>query len=81
MEREEKKAMVFSRGWMMEKGYNFSFFFCEVMQVEVVFCVVLGFRWQSSLIIEHLSPFDLQFARAHSPSVPSTRHAAAVNLQ
>lgn len=35
------------------------------MQVEVVFvCLVLKFRWQSSLITEHLSASELQYARA-----------------
>lgn len=48
------------------KGYNF--LFCEVMQVEVVFvCVVLTFRWQSSLIIKRLSPSELQFACQYHP--------------
>lgn len=70
---------------MMEKEYNFVFWRgggCEVLQVEVVFvCVVLRFWWQSSVIIEHLSPLELQFAQAQSLSARSAPHAAAVNLQ
>lgn len=55
------------------------FFFCEVMQVEVVFvCLVLKFWWQSSLITEHLSASELQFAPGLSAL--SAPHAAAVNL-
>lgn len=57
---EEKKEMVFRRGWMTEKGYIF-FFFCEAMQVEVFVCSVLKFRWKSSLITEHLSLFARAF--------------------
>lgn len=49
------------------------------MQVEVVFvCLVLKFRWQSSLITEHLSASELQFAPGLSAL--SAPHAAAVNL-
>lgn len=46
------------------------------MQVEVVFvCLVMRFRWQASLIMEHLSPF------AWALSEPSAPLAAAVNIK
>lgn len=64
----------------MDRGCSFLFFFHEVMQVVFV-CVVLKFWWQDSLIITSLPPsLELQFAQDESLSVPSTPHAAAVNL-
>lgn len=61
-------------GRIIGKGVQlFPFFVCKVMQVEVLFvCFVLKFWWQSSLIIEHLSPSELQFLPGPVSTVRST---------